>query len=224
MDVHSELIDAEIIKKQFPYFEPELCAAISEKGQWVSLLADEALLSEDGYIRSFPLVLEGSIRISRKNKSGREVLLYYLSAGQVCSMALTCCMGNIKSTINAVADSDAEVLRIPIELLEMWMVEYRSWKEFVMYSYKHRFDELLNTIDSLAFQKMDERLIRFFFDIFRTTGKTVFVGKHQDIADALSTSREVVSRLLKQLEKNGQLELSRNRVEFKELVQNENKI
>lgn len=218
MEIHSASINADIIKKVFPYFEIELCELISQKGQWISLEADEALLKEDGYIRSFPLLLEGNIRISKKGENGREVLLYYLSAGQVCSMALTCCMGNIKSNIDAIAETDAEVLRLPIDLLENWMVEFRSWKEFVMYSYKHRFDELLTTIDSLAFQKMDERLVKFFTDIYRTNGKTIYIGKHQDIADALSSSREVISRLLKTLEKNGKIALARNRVDFTNLV------
>lgn len=218
MEVHATPIDPDILKKMFPYFDDSLCTAISENGTWVSLEPDEAIMKEAGYIKSFPLVLEGTIKIYRTNDNGKEVLLYYLSAGQVCSMALTCCMGNIKANINAIAETETEIVRIPVELLDKWMNEYQSWKEFVMYSYKQRFDELLSTIDSLAFQKMDDRLVKFFADIFRSTGKTVFIGKHQDIADALSTSREVISRLLKQLESKDLVELSRNKVVFDQLM------
>lgn len=217
MEIHSTKIKLEIVTKCFPRFDNALCNLISEAGQWISLEPGDVLVKEDDYIKSFPLVLEGSIKIFRTDNKQREILLYYLSAGQVCSMALICCMENIKSNINAIAETDCEIVRIPVYYLEKWMAEYSAWKQFIMYSYKQRFDELLETIDSIAFRKMDARLIKFFSDVYRTTGNTIFNGKHQDIADALTSSREVISRLLKHLEREGKIVLDRNKIDFSQL-------
>jgi CRP/FNR family transcriptional regulator len=175
-------------------------------------------MSEGKYIRSFPIVLEGLIRVCRKDDEGREVLLYYLNPGQVCAMALTCCMGRMQSNISAFADEDAEIIRIPVECLDHWMANYVTWKEFVMHAYRNRFDELLTTIDGIAFKKMDERLEKFFSDRYKANGETIFNGTHQEIASSLASSREVISRLLKQLEKNKKIIIGRNKIDFSSLV------
>ena len=218
MEIHDIPIAADIIRKRFPFFEKGLIDEISKAGEWITVETDEMLISEGKYIRTFPIVLEGTVRVCRRDDEGREVLLYYLTPGQVCAMALTCCMGRMQSHVSAFAEEDTEVLRISVEHLEKWMVEYPTWKEFVMYSYRNRFDELLATIDNIAFKKMDERLISFFAERFKTKGETVFSGTHQDIANSLTTSREVVSRLLKQLEKNGLIKIFRNKIDYSALV------
>jgi len=218
MEIHDIPISVDIIRKRFPFFEKGLIEEISKEGEWVSIETGDELMSEGKYIRSFPIVLEGLIKVCRKDEEGREVLLYYLNTGQVCAMALTCCMGRMQSNISAYAEEDAEIIRIPVECLDRWMTEYTTWKEFVMYAYRNRFDELLTTIDGIAFKKMDERLEKFFFDRHKASGDTVFIGTHQDIANSLASSREVVSRLLKQLEKNGKIEIGRNKIDFSSLV------
>lgn len=218
MEIHDIPVSVDLLKKRFPFFEPTLIEEISREGEWVTVEENDELMSEGKYIRSFPIVLEGLIRVCRRDKEGREVLLYYLNPGQVCAMALTCCMGRMQSNIGAYAEEDTEIIRIPVECLDKWMVEFVSWKEFVMYAYRTRFDELLTTIDSIAFKRMDERLVKFFIDRFKATGETTYNGTHQDIANSLTTSREVISRLLKQLEKTGDLKISRNKIDFAALV------
>lgn len=218
MEIHDIPVSVDLLRKRFPFFESGLIEEIAEEGEWVTVEEGEELMSEGKYIRSFPIVLEGLIKVCRNDNEGREVLLYYLNPGQVCAMALTCCMGRMQSNIGAYAEEDTEIIRIPVECLDKWMVDYTTWKEFVMYAYRNRFDELLTTIDSIAFKKMDERLIKFFNDRFKATGKTTFIGTHQEIANSLTTSREVVSRLLKHLEKEGELVISRNKIDFSSLV------
>jgi CRP/FNR family transcriptional regulator len=182
------------------------------------LHADKSILGDGDYIKAFPMVLSGCLRVVRISEEGNELLLYYLNQGEICSMALTCCMGLQKSNIRMIAEEDSYVLTIPVDKPEKWMSEYRSWKEFMMYSYKKRFDELLDTIDSIAFMKLDERLIRFFKDRFRSTAKTIYPGTHQDIALQLNTSREVVSRLLRNLERKKLVITERNSVDYTNLV------
>jgi CRP/FNR family transcriptional regulator, anaerobic regulatory protein len=158
------------------------------------------------------------IRISRTSDDGNELLLYYLKENEVCAMSLTCCMANHTSNVMAVAETETEALMLPVALLDIWMSEYPSWRQFVMQTFQSRFRELIETIDSIAFLKLDERLVKYFTDRYHKSGNPTFTGTHQELALQLNTSREVVSRLLKKLEKDGKIELSRNFIDFSGLV------
>ena len=210
--------DPEILEKRFPYFEPALKKAISVEGRIVELDESVEIIREGQYIKSFPLLLEGIVRVSRVEPDGRELLLYYLNPGDVCAMSLACCMGNTKSNIRAVTESNVIQVLLPLPCLDLWMMQFTSWKEFIMYAYRKRLEELLETIDSIAFKNMDDRLIKFFTDRQRTTGSTIFSGTHQEIALLLNTSREVVSRLLKKLELDRKIIISRNKIDFTSLI------
>ena len=218
METHEIPVSVDVLRKRFPFFEPALIDEIAKEGEWITVEEGEYLMSEGKYIRSFPIVLEGIIKVCRNDREGREILLYYLNPGQVCAMALTCCMGRMQSNISACAESDTEIIRIPVDFLDKWLNNYITWKEYVMYAYRSRFDELLETIDGIAFRKMDERLVKFFTDRNKATGETVFNGTHQEIATSLTSSREVISRLLKQLEKQGSIKIGRNKIDFSLLV------
>ncbi|MCF8225620.1 MAG: Crp/Fnr family transcriptional regulator [Bacteroidales bacterium] len=214
------MIHEEIVKKSFPFFESELREVIADEGILKSVDEGETLIKEDQYIRSFPIVLNGIIRVTRMDIDGNELLLYYIKKGEICTVSLSCCVERSRSRIRAVAEEDAEVIVLPVELLDSWMSRYQTWKEFVMVSMRKRFDELLNTLDSVAFLKMDERLERFFIDRYRNTKSLEFTGSHQDIASSLGTSREVVSRLLKQMERKGMVSLNRNRINYSSMIEN----
>lgn len=208
----------EIVKKSFPFFEAELREVIADEGILRSIPEGQTLIEEDQYIRSFPIVLEGIIRVTRMDEDGNELLLYYLNHGEVCTVSLSCCVDRARSRVRAVAEENSTIIALPVELLDSWMSKYQTWKEFVMVSMRKRYDELLNTLDSVAFMKMDERLERFFTDRYKNTKQTIYVGSHQDIASSLSTSREVISRLLKQMERKGMITLGRNRIDYSPLV------
>jgi len=209
----------ELVRNTFPFLEKDLIAEIAEVAVLNELEHDQSLLGEGDYIKSFPMVIDGCLRVVRLSEDGNELLLYYLNQGEICAMALTCCMGLQKSNIKMVAEERSVVLTIPVDKPEKWMSEYRTWKEFMMYSYRKRFDELLDTIDSIAFTRLDERLIRFFEDRFRSTGKTIFHGTHQEIALQLNSSREVITRLLRNLEKNNLVLTDRNSIDYTRLVE-----
>ena len=207
----------ELIKKRFPFFESGLRLAISKSGSYKVFEENEELIREDQYIRSFPVVLSGLIKVCRTDEAGNELLLYYMRPGEVCTVSLICCMDRTKSRVKAIAEVSTTVVLIPVELLDNWMTRFQTWKEYVMHSMQMRFDELLYALDSIAFMKMDERLERFFTDRFRSSGSMIFEGSHQDVALALNSSREVISRLLKQMEKKGMISLSRGRIDYSPL-------
>jgi len=208
----------ELLKRTFPFLEKELLKELSEFSSVIELRPGQSMMGEGDYIKSFPLVISGCLRVTRLSDEGNELLLYYLNQGEICAMSLTCCMGIQKSNIRMVAEEPSLVLTVPVDKPEKWMSDYRTWKEFMMYSYRKRFEELLDTIDSIAFMKLDERLIRFFEDRFRSTGKSYFNGTHQDIASLLNSSREVISRLLRNLEKNNLVVTERNSIDYSGLI------
>lgn len=204
----------EIVKKRFPFFESGLRDAIMEEGTFREFDSGEELMREDQFIRSFPIVISGLIKVCRTDEAGHELLLYYLRPGEVCTVSLVCCMDRTRSRVKAIAEENTEAILVPVELLDSWMSEFQTWKEYVMHSMQKRFDELLDALDSIAFMNMDERLEKFFTDRYKTTGSTLFEGSHQDVAQAMNSSREVISRLLKQMEKKGMLVLSRGRIDY----------
>jgi CRP/FNR family transcriptional regulator len=205
-------------KIQYHFFEKELQEEILKTGIFKSFQPNDVLIREGQFITSFPLVLKGLIRVTRNNDDGNELLLYYLKQNEVCAMSLTCCMTNLTSNVKAVAEEETEVIMLPVEMLDNWMCKYPGWKQFVMQTFQNRFRELIDTIDSIAFLKLDERLVRYLIDRNRTSGVTTLNETHQDLALRLNTSREVISRLLKKLEKEGKIKLSRNFIDFTNLV------
>ncbi len=182
----------ELLKESFPFLEKKLLAEIESISTLTELSVEQSILGEGDYIKSFPMVLRGCLRVVRLSENGNEILL--------------------------VAEEDSVIVTIPVDKPEKWMSEYRTWKEFMMNSYRHRFEELLDTIDSIAFLKLDERLIRFFEERYKSTGKTLFTGTHQDIAIQLNSSREVITRLLRNLEISNLVRTERNSIDYSSLV------
>jgi CRP/FNR family transcriptional regulator len=210
-------MEEEIVKKRFPFFESGLRDAILKEGTYREFNAGEELIREDQFIRSFPIVISGLIKVCRTDEKGNELLLYYLRPGEVCTVSLICCMDRTRSRVKAITEEATTAILVPVELLDNWMTQFQTWKEYVMRSIQKKFDELLDALDSIAFMKMDERLEKFFINRFITTGSTRFEGSHQDVAQAMNSSREVISRLLKQMEMRGLVVLSRGHIDYSPL-------
>ena len=204
-----------LVRKQFPQIaERTLQEEIATVGKLMSFEAGEIIMDFGAYVRMVPLVLEGSIKVAREDEEGHELFLYYLHPGETCSMSFTCCMMNKKSEIRTEAEEKTLIIGIPTRLADEWMTKYMSWKNFVMSSYDQRMLELVYTLDSIAFKKMDERLVDYLEKKASAVNSQVLSATHQEIAYDLNASREAISRLLKQLEKEGIVKLGRNRVEL----------
>ena len=197
-------------------FEEELLEEISRIGIYRQFSANDYLIEIGDYIKSMPLLLKGAIKILREDEKGDEFLLYFLEKGDTCAMTLTCCMGQSKSKIRAVAETDGTLIMIPIEKMEEWLTKYKTWRNFVFDSYSIRLNEMLEAIDTLAFMNLDERLYKYLTDKAKVLGKTEIQTTHQEIAYEMNTSRVVISRLLKALELKGKIKLNRNNIEILE--------
>ncbi|WP_333695829.1 Crp/Fnr family transcriptional regulator [Flavobacterium sp.] len=185
----------------------------------VSLLRDfeegDILIDFGDYIKKMPLLLEGAIKILREDFDEGELLLYFIEKGDTCAMTMACCMGETKSEIRAVAETKGKVIMIPVHKMEEWLGKYKSWRNYVFNSYNNRLKEMLNAIDNLAFMNMDERLISYLQDKSKIIHSKEIHTTHQEIAYDLHTSRVVISRLLKALEKEGRIKLHRASIELK---------
>ncbi|MFD2036926.1 Crp/Fnr family transcriptional regulator [Belliella marina] len=174
------------------------------------------------FVKMVPIVLEGAIKILRTDEDGKELFLYYLDPGETCALSLTCCSASKPSEIKAVAEDNTKILGVPVSLHEQWMDKFKQWKDFVSSTYQSRFQELLVALDAVAFKRMDERLMRYIVTKMKQFKTNELAITHQEIANELGTSREVISRLLKQLEKKKWIELGRNMIyvrdDFEELV------
>ena len=195
-------------------FEPALIKEMQEFGELKYFKEGDIIVDYNKYIRMMPIILKGTVKVYRKDESGKELLLYYLSSNESCSMAYSCCMEAKKSEIKAIAEDDVELMAIPHDKLDEWLCKYDSWKNYIMRSFNERFLELLKSIESIAFHKLDERLIAYLKEKKRLSGSNVIKASHYLIADELATSRVVVSRLLKQLENDGKILLYRNEIKL----------
>lgn len=198
-------------------FEDELLEEINRVGTIKEVPEDFKLMEIGQYMRSMPLLLSGAIKILREDKEGNELLLYFLEKGDTCAMTLSCCMGDTISEIRAIAETETKLIMIPIEKMEVWTAKYKTWRNFVFKSYHARLNEMLLTIDSIAFFKMDERLINYLKEKARINKNQIVKNTHQEIADELHSSRVVISRLLKKMEQMGSIELHRSSINILKL-------
>ena len=198
-------------------FEDALLNEINQVGTFKEVPEGFKMMEIGDYVKAMPLLVSGVIKILRKDTDGDELLLYFLEKGDTCAMTLTCCVAQTKSKIRAIAETDSKLIMIPIKKMEEWSEKYKSWRHFVFESYNNRLNEMLETIDSIAFLKMDERLLKYLAEKVRISKNNTIHKTHQEIAYELHTSRVVISRLLKKLETLGKIELNRNAILIKDI-------
>ena len=206
----------DLLKQTYGYiFEDKLIDEITE----VSLLRDfkegDILIDFGDSVRKMPLLLKGAIKILREDFDEGELLLYFIEKGDTCAMTMACCMGETKSEIRAVAETNGTVIMIPIMKMEEWLGKYKSWRNYVFNSYNNRLKEMLAAIDNLAFMNMDERLLNYLQEKAKINNSNEIHNTHQEIAYDLHTSRVVISRLLKALENKGKINLNRASIVMK---------
>ena len=206
-------MDRKNLQILFPDLEEGLYKEILEHGTIKEVKAGETLLKAGQTIRSTMLILKGLVKLYREDDEGKEFFIYLIDAGQACSLSMVCAAKHETSEVMAKALTDATVLGIPLEYMEQWMSKYKSWYQFVITSYRNRFEELLKTIDAIAFTGMDERLEYYLKKQVEKLGNNIKIT-HQEIANDLNSSREVISRLLKKMEAKSWLTLHRNSIEW----------
>lgn len=208
----------EELKNNYGYlFEEELLLEISKVGVFKEIKEGTKLIEIGEYIKSMPLLISGAVKILREDENGDELILYFIEKGDTCAMTLSCCMGQKKSEIRAVAETDTTLIMIPVEHISLWMSKYKSWQNFILQSYHERMSELLESIDTIAFLKMDERILKYLKDKAMVNHNEEIYVTHQQVANDMHTSRVVVSRILKALENNNKIKINRNKITLLDL-------
>ena len=195
-------------------FETGLLKELESIARYQEVKSGETIIDIGQIVRTMPIILKGTVKVSRIDQEGNELFLYYVNPEESCAMTFTCCMQNHASEIKATAESDVEMIVIPSHLMDQWLVKYPSWKSFVMRTFQNRFNELLKTIDPIEFQHLDQRLVVYLKQKAKVTGSTVINLSHQQLAEELGSSRVVISRLLKKLETDHKLLLYRNQIKL----------
>lgn len=191
---------------------PELLEKLYEFSIKKEYDAGSIILNENAHIRSIPIVIKGTLRVIRMEEDGREILLYYIKAGESCIMSFLGGLHNETSKVKAEVEEDAEILFLPMEKVSLFIKEYPQWLDYIFRLYHKRFEELLEIVNAIAFKKVDERLLNLLHKKQELTGNKTLHITHEQLANELGTARVVVSRLLKQLEENGAVELGRNKI------------
>ena len=195
-------------------FQPELIEEILKEGTIMSFDAGHLLLEFGTYVRSIPLLIDGSIKIMRQDEKGHEILLYFLRPGETCAMTLSCCLGHKKSEVKAVAETPITIMNIPVYYMEEWSSKYKSWRIFVFDNYHAQMMNAFKAIDNIAFSKLDYRLVDYLKQKREINDSNSITVTHQEIANDLNSSRVVISRLLKRLEIDQKIELKHNCIEI----------
>jgi len=193
-------------------FEKELLREMEELASVQTFLPGEIILDFGSYIKMMPLLISGAIKISREDLDEGELALYFLEQGDTCAMSIACAVGHKKSEIRARAEIESTLAMIPTLYMDIWMGKYTSWRAFILNNYAKRFQEMLSAVDSIAFLQMDDRILNYLTEKSLVSGLTTLNITHQQIAVDLNTSRVVVSRLLKSLEKAQKISLQRNSI------------
>lgn len=205
------------IESIFPQFETELREEMA-KHCTVRTFTDGSILMKTGqYIRSSMVVLSGLVKVYREDEEGAEFFMYYIQPGEACALSLICSSKQDTSELTAKTIGDVEVLLVPLNKMDEWMMVYKSWYHFVLGTYRKRFEELLTTIDHIAFRNMDERLVFYLKKHQQSLNSNFIPFTHAEIAQELNSSREVISRLMKKLADRDMIRIHRQNVEILDL-------
>ncbi len=200
-DPFGQSLSAEFIKKE-----------LVEAGTVQEFEDGTIILREDTYSRAVPVVLSGVVRVARVDEEGREVVLYYIVEGESCILSILSGLHSERANVRAVAEGQATVVFVPLEKVKKLLAEHSLWLEYVFRLYYKRYQELLEVVEAIAFRKLDERLLDFIRKKAAVSGNSILYITHEQLANELGTARVVVSRLLKQLERQGTLQLGRNKI------------
>ena len=202
------------ISAYFPTLEEDLVHEMMEVAEFRTIPEGSTMMRTGQNIRSALLVVDGLVKIYREDDQGNEFFMYYLDSGKACAISLVCALGQETSGLMAKADTEATVISIPVQYVDEWMGKYKSWAQFALSSYRERFDELLQTIDHIAFRNMDERLLFYLKRHQEKQNTNIISTSFTEIAQDLNSSREVISRLMKKLSDKGIVQLHKSHVEI----------
>lgn len=211
------MLDVNEIKEVFPNFEPALIDEIHHFGVVKCYQKGDMLMKTGQYFRSSMLIVKGVVKVYREDDEGGEYFMYYIEPGQACALSMICALRQETSEVMAKAASEVCLITIPLDRMDNWMMKYKSWWMFVLKNYRDRLEEMMHTIDQIAFRNMDERILFYLRQHQASLKSNIIPYTHAEIAQELNSSREVITRLMKKLADRGMVKLHRNNIEIIEI-------
>ena len=212
MNSQEEILREKLSDYYSKIFEVELIDEIVRVGHIDKIKSGEIMIDIDQDMTHIPLILNGVVKIKRREKNGEELLLYFLERGDTCAISFVNCINRKKSIFKGVVEQDLEAIFLPVAHIDDWLAKFKSWRHFIIDSYHFRLIEMVEAIDSLAFMKMHERLFKYLTDKVKITKDVNLEITHQEIADDMHSSRVVITRLIKQLHEEGRIYSTRNKI------------
>jgi len=206
-------ISSDLFKKLKSFSEPELQLEIRKHGKMIKANKGDILIREGQYLNFLPIVVEGLLRVYQENED-REILLYHVGPEQTCMMSLSSAYFDYYSTANGIAVEASEILVLPAYLIAEWQLKYPSWNRFIISTFKSRYDELLTAFGNVAFKPIQARVKEYLSTYQKSNNCSKVPISHQNLANELGTTRVVISRILKQLEKEKHIKLHRGLIEL----------
>lgn len=201
------------LRQLFSELESFLLADMERESTLWRFQEGEQLMHPGDYLRNMFFITKGLVKVYREDNDGAEFFMYYIKPGQACALSIACTERNEVSTVRAVAVEETEAVMVSYSNMEEWLMRYKSWGRFVIDTFRYRLEEVLLAFDNVAFRGLDERIEFYLIRQCRETQSRVLPISHQEIANDLNTSREVVSRLLKKLEQHGKIAMQRHEIE-----------
>ncbi len=200
----------EIIKNNFRHLNNSnsLIKEIENIGTVHHFEKNDIVLKENSYVKVVPLVIHGLIKIYKEEENGNEVLLYYIKPGETCIVSVMAGEKGEKVTVKGVVEEDCKVILIPKDKLYNLRKNFPNWNLYIYEQFNDKFDEVIDMVKVLTFSNKEKRLEDYLIKKANLNTSNVVRKSHQEIANELGSSREVISRLLKKLEKEGKIELS----------------
>ncbi len=203
------MVDRDEIKKAIPGLTNEIYSLLAAKGKIINLPPHQLLLKQGYFVNALPIVLTGLLKVTSRDEH-KEILLYYINNGESCIMSFSACITNSTSKIFAITEQESRILMISSGTLRDLLQQFPVFNSYFHQLYQNRYEELIGAIDQLVFKRFDERLLQYLQEKSDKLGLKELKMTHQEIAQDNGTIREVVSRALKKLEKEGKIRLTRN--------------
>lgn len=211
MDHHQLFTD---VFKSMPH---DLRKEILSQCKFVELNRGHILLDYGQSINVIPLVVSGIVKVLRTDEQGKELLVYYINPGETCALTLTSTLRKETSTVKAITQTKCLIATLGVNTLFALRAKHLSWNDYMVQSYAHRIQEIMGLVDDLGFHHVNHRIEKYLKDRAHVFNSRALQLSHQEIANDLGTSREVISRHLKKMENEGRLVLSRERIKLRTL-------
>ena len=201
------------IFEYFPHFPKDFTEELAQFGSIQEIPSNAEILREGQFIKQIPIVLEGSIKVFTRHEE-KELLLYYMEAGESCIMSFQAGLKNLPSKVFAITEENSVLLLLPIDKMKNWLKSFPVLNDFFYNLYDQRYASLLDTIHHLLYNRLDQRLYNYLLEKSKQKNSRLLKIRHKQIAAELGTVREVVSRVIKKLENEGKLRQIQSGIEI----------